>query len=177
MGVLAPRSPARYTVCMARLCSVCQHPQRSDIDKALSSPTVRVSRLAEAFSIPINNLRRHRDKCIARTLAKTLEKQELALGNSLLTDVSAIRGKVATILDNCGEKDTAVTNNRDFNATIKSYLSTIEHIGKLSGHPAYQSNHQQVSIDARGGKFLLMPYSGEALRELGPGPEPTDSSD
>ena len=176
MGV-ALRSRPWYSRDVARLCSVCQHPQRSDIDRALTNPNSPLIRVSEAFGINRDTLRRHRDKCIARAVSNTLAKQELAVSGSLLSDVARMRDKVATIIDNSPTEATEVRSNRDFNASMRSYLSTVEHVARLSGHPAYQTSHQQVSIDARGGKFLLMPYSGEPVRELGPAPDPIESSD
>jgi hypothetical protein len=148
-----------YNGLVARLCSVCQHPQLSEINLAVADPAARLSRIAVAFGLARSSLKRHVSKCVSRAIAKSLKAQELVTGSSILAEVSAIRGKIATNLDNCGEAAT-IRSNSDYNRTIASYLATTEHVARLAGLPGYQPASQQpIAIDARGSRFLIMPQS------------------
>lgn len=80
---------------MPRVCSVCQHPERAEIDTALVSQPLRT--IADHFHVSKSALIRHKSH-IAGALQAAHEGQDLASAESILAALGDLRGRALAIL-------------------------------------------------------------------------------
>lgn len=83
---------------MARTCSICSHPQRSAIDRALVAGT-SYRDIAGQFRVSRSALERHKDGHLPAKLVKAAEAHELAEADGLLGEVKALQTRAVAILD------------------------------------------------------------------------------
>jgi hypothetical protein len=114
---------------MARPCSICSHPNREEIDREL----IEGKSLAEIVSIfptiTKSALHRHKESHLPQSLAQAKEAQEVAQGDTLLSQVRSLQHKALSILkqaEAAGELRTALTG-------VREARSCLELLGKVSG--------------------------------------------
>lgn len=102
---------------MARTCTICQHPDREAIDKALLAGKLSNRRIAAQCDVSEIALRRHvAAGHIPKQLAKAQEANEVAKADTLLAQVGALRDKALAILDKAeraGDLKTALQGVRE----------------------------------------------------------------
>lgn len=86
---------------MTRPCTVCTHPSRADIDKALLAGET-CPNIAERYSTISNKIgrmavQRHKDH-IPQTLAKAKEEKDASHADNLLRDARGLRSKAVSLL-------------------------------------------------------------------------------
>ncbi len=82
---------------MARACTVCQHPAREDIDRALVAAGP-LQRLAAEFGLSRHALYRHKHAHIPAALAKAQEAKDLLQSDDLFAQVRWLHRKALQIL-------------------------------------------------------------------------------
>jgi len=118
-----------------RPCTVCQHPNRDEIDKrlAIDSNFAGISR--DFAGISEDALKRHKEKHLPGTLAKAENIKEVAKADALLEDVKSLRKKALGILESAekaGDLKTALLGIREARSCME-LLAKVE--GQLKDAP------------------------------------------
>jgi len=119
---------------MPRTCTICQHDQRQNIDKALVGGEP-FRNIAERFGTSATALTRHKAEHLPAKLAKAHEAKEVAHASTLLDEVRALRGKAVSILlsaEKAGDLRTALLAVREARSCIE-LLAELE--GELNRRP------------------------------------------
>jgi hypothetical protein len=82
---------------MPRICTICSHPQRSEIDAALVRPD-SLRAIAKRFETSAAALHRHRSSCISEQLSKAKEFSDIAGASTLVKELREITKKTGAIL-------------------------------------------------------------------------------
>lgn len=106
---------------MARRCTVCQHPERATLDRALvSGPCYRS--LAQQHGLTPWALLRHRSEHVPLKLAQAQDARATAEATDLLAEVRALRGKAVGLLlaaEREGDLRTALAGVREARACLE----------------------------------------------------------
>jgi len=111
---------------MAGKCSVCEHPKRSEIDKALVTRSASMRNIAERFGVSTTALARHKKGHIPRLVEAAqaaAEVQAATSGRELIDELETLRGRVRAILDKAeegGELRVALQAVRELRECIKA---------------------------------------------------------
>ncbi len=146
---------------MPRPCTICTHPQREEIDKALVEGKQAFTSLATLYDVSEIALRRHKKNHLPEQLVKAEGAKEAAQAEDLLEQLKGLRNKAYSILlqaEKSGELRTALS-------AIKEARSCLELLAKLIGE---LDERPQVNV-------LLMPewiqVRTQVLYALQPFPE------
>ena len=82
---------------MARRCTVCDHPQREEIDRQLVCGG-SYRKIADQFSLSFGSISRHKDGHIPAALVKAHDADEVAQGDTLMDQVKALQAEAVDIL-------------------------------------------------------------------------------
>lgn len=123
---------------MSRVCTVCQHPERETIDKALvgGEPVSTIAaRYCTIDGRPLGRMsvQRHRDEHLSQTLAKSEAVKEEARADDLVEQLKQLRGKAISLLlaaERAGDLRTALAGVREARATIELLLEAEERIDR-----------------------------------------------
>src|SRR5215216_2782715 len=113
---------------MPRRCTVCDHPERHGIDKALVSGTPYRS-VAKRFRLSESAVYRHKTEHLPAHLLKAREVEEAARADDLLDQVRNLQAHALDILDHAeksGDLRTAL-------AAISQARGNLQLLGKLAG--------------------------------------------
>lgn len=76
---------------MARTCTICAHPQRAEIDRALAAGQTANTTIASQFAVSEQALRRHKAQHLPAALTKAQEVREVAQADDLLAQVKRLQ--------------------------------------------------------------------------------------
>ncbi len=113
---------------MPRTCTICEHPEREAIDRALVGGASNRS-AASLYDVSEAAVRRHKGNHIPATLARAEEAKESSRADDLLGQVRALQGKTLGILlraEGAGDLRTAL-------GAIREAKGNVELLAKLSG--------------------------------------------
>lgn len=112
---------------MSMACSICNHPKRLEIDRALVAGK-SYQMLANEYGVDWQALRRHKQDHLSRQLSKAYQMQEAAESMDLLTRIEDILSKAQKIFDRNYEK------GKDGLAlkALSEQRSTIELLAKIA---------------------------------------------
>jgi len=82
---------------MPRTCTVCQHPDRGDIDRALLAGEP-LRNIAERFRLSTTALHRHKRDHLPSTLVKAREAEEVSRADDLLAQVQQLQARALDLL-------------------------------------------------------------------------------
>ncbi|MCG0276856.1 MAG: hypothetical protein L5655_12020, partial [Thermosediminibacteraceae bacterium] len=82
---------------MPRKCTICEHPKRDEIDRALIE-TQNIAKIAERYGVNYHALFRHKQH-LSTELIKAQEAQEVAKADSLLKQITDLRDRALRILE------------------------------------------------------------------------------
>ena len=114
---------------MPRRCTVCDHPEREAIDKALVSGGSIRDIAGHYNGISKSSLARHKDAHLPATLAQAEAAREVAQGDNLLAQVDDLRRQAQVIKDKAekaGDLRTALQG-------IRELVRIVELLAKLRG--------------------------------------------
>ncbi len=83
---------------MTRPCTICTHPQREAIDRALAAGSVSNREIATLYDVIETSLRRHKEKHLPAALAKAQEAREVAQADDLLAQMKRLQIVTMNIL-------------------------------------------------------------------------------
>jgi hypothetical protein len=113
---------------MPRTCTICNHPEREAIDKALID-NVAFRRIATLYGLSEASVRRHKGDHLPGELVKSEQAAEIAHADSLIDQVRDLQRQAKTIKDKAeiaGDLKTALVGIRELSRLI-------ELMGKLQG--------------------------------------------
>jgi len=106
---------------MPRTCTVCGHPQRPEIDRALvEGATYRT--IADRFGLSETALKRHKSEHLPGHVAKAQEAAQVADADDLLQQLKALRNRAIRILqkaETAGDYRTALAGIREARGCIE----------------------------------------------------------
>jgi hypothetical protein len=109
---------------MPRTCSICIHPQRPAIDRALIAGEA-FRNIAERFGTSATALTRHKKDHVPARVAKAQEAKQVANADDLLTQLKALRNKAISLLNQAeaaGDFRTALAGIREARGCIETLL-------------------------------------------------------
>ena len=128
---------------MARRCTVCDHPQREEIDMQLVCGE-SYRKIADQFSLSFGSIARHKESHIPDALVKAQDAGEAAQADDLLSQVKALQSEAQSILGEAraaGDLRTALRG-------IGQALSCLELLSKIEGRLQDQQSVQvNVNMD------------------------------
>jgi hypothetical protein len=83
---------------MPRICTICGHPDRAEIDRALVTGTEANRRIAARFQLSEQAIRRHRTDHLPAELTKAAAIEEEATATGLLARLRALNAETADVL-------------------------------------------------------------------------------
>src|SRR5215212_4881750 len=113
---------------MPRSCTICEHPEREAIDRALVGDASNRS-VASLYDVSEASVRRHKSNHLPAKLAKAQEAEEVSRADDLLRQLRALQSKTLTILlraEGAGDLRTALSAAREARGNV-------ELLAKLSG--------------------------------------------
>ena len=119
---------------MPRVCTVCTHPERDAINKALVDGTPYRT-IAQRFAASPDAVLRHKTEHLPAIMVKSKEAQEEALADDLFAQLKQLRNKAISILlkaESAGDLRTALLGIRESRACIE-LLAEME--GELNRNP------------------------------------------
>jgi len=123
---------------MSRTCTVCQHPEREAIDRALiAGEPVRTvaSRYVTVEGRPLGRMamQRHRDEHLPQTLVKAEAVKEATHADDLVEQLKQLKNKAVSLLlaaERSGDYRAALAGIREARATIELLLEVEERIDR-----------------------------------------------
>ena len=113
---------------MPRICTVCEHPQREAIDRALVSDSSNLS-LSSLFGVSESAVRRHKANHLPAKLVMARAAEEVVQADALLSQVQDLQGRALAIL---GKAETA-GDLRTALGAIREARGNLELLAKLLG--------------------------------------------
>jgi len=113
---------------MPRRCTICEHPKRDEINKALIE-TQNIAEIAKRYGVSYDSLFRHKQGHIPEALAKAQEAREIAKADSLLDQVRTLQGKTLAILEEAEKTKNYLTALK----AIREARGNLELLAKLLG--------------------------------------------
>ena len=83
---------------MARKCSICEHPKRAEIEKAMLDGA-SLGEIAKRFGTTKSSLHRHRKDHVTANLAQAKQAREVANAETVLDYSATLRDKAMSILE------------------------------------------------------------------------------
>ena len=120
---------------MPRRCTLCDHPDRAAVDRALLTSSYRD--IARQFGIKKDATARHKTEHLPELLARAYEAEQVAQANDLLREVQALRAKAYRLLmaaEAAGDLRTALLGVREARSCLE-LLGEME--GKLNRQPQF----------------------------------------
>lgn len=108
---------------MPRVCTVCSHPKRSDIDRALVDG-IPYRTIAKRYGASAAAVQRHKDH-VPATLAKARDASDVADADDLLAHLASLRTKALDLLtkaETAGDYRTALAGVREARACVETLL-------------------------------------------------------
>jgi hypothetical protein len=145
---------------MARPCTVCGHPARTEIERALVAGHPSLRALADEHGLSDSSLARHRDTHLRRALARAVEEERVEVDADRLVGWSyALQQRTLALLLRA-EREGDLANARGLIAEARKNL---ELLGRLAG---VLDPHTVVNVDARRQLAVVARLSEEELRAL-----------
>ncbi len=113
---------------MPRTCTICTHPSREALDRALVGGASNRS-LASLYDVSEAAIRRHASNHLPETLAKAKDAEEVAEADDLLADVRDLQARTLAIL----EAAEGIRQHRTALSAIREARKNLELLAKLIG--------------------------------------------
>ncbi len=133
---------------MPRSCTLCEHPKREEIDRALVGETSNLS-ISSVFGVSESAVRRHKANHLPATLAKAHGAGEAARGDNLLEQVGDLQRRALGILDRAeeaGELKTALSAIREARGNLELLAKLL---GELDERPVVNLNVSPEWLELR----------------------------
>jgi hypothetical protein len=113
---------------MPRSCTICEHPEREAIDRALVGDSSNLS-VSSLFAVSEQALRRHKTNHLPAKLVMAQQAEEVAEADDLLDQVRNLQARTLAILEAAEE----TSQHRTTLAAIREARSNLELLAKLLG--------------------------------------------
>jgi hypothetical protein len=152
-----------------RTCTICEHPERESIDRALVGETSNLS-VSSLFAVSEQALRRHKANHLPAKLVMATAAQEVAQADDLLDQVKDLQVRAYGILDKAegaGDLRTALGAIREARGNLELLAKLL---GELDERPVVNLNLSPEWISLRAVLITaLEPYTearGAVLRAI-----------
>lgn len=156
---------------MPRLCSICSHPRRPEIDAALIDRVASFRDLARQFGTGHHSMFRHTEHII-ELVTDTPSAMRVAAADTLLEKVQRLEDDAREVIDEAREAletaksperkalgpggiDVRIKAIREFSNAIKTAAGVLELLGRVSGELQAQQNNVNVLVQSTDGKAFL----------------------
>jgi hypothetical protein len=133
---------------MPRTCTVCEHPKREEIDRALVGSASNRS-LASLYDVSEAAVRRHKGSHLPAKLVMAEAAAEVAQADDLLDQVRDLQGRALTILERAeeaGELRTALSAIREARGNLELLAKLL---GELDERPVVNLNLSPEWVELR----------------------------
>ena len=133
---------------MPRSCTVCAHPKREEIDRALVGGASNRS-AASLYDVSEASLRRHKGKHLPAKLVMAQAVEEVAEADTLLEQVKGLQGRAYAVLDRAeeaGELRTVLSAIREARGNLELLAKLL---GKLDERPVVNLNVSPEWLELR----------------------------
>jgi hypothetical protein len=131
-----------------RSCTVCAHPKREEIDRALVGGASNRS-AASLYDVSEASVRRHKGKHLPGKLVMAQAAEEVAEADTLLEQVKGLQGRAYAVLDRAeqvGELRTALSAIREARGNLELLAKLL---GKLDERPVVNLNVSPEWLELR----------------------------
>lgn len=149
---------------MARPCTVCQHPEREDVDRAIVADTPH-AQVADRFGLSRQAVTRHRENHLSPALQRVHEEREVARAKDLL---GRLEGMVDR-LERFTQEAEASGKGSQFLGGMRELRATVELLGKATGE--LDSGGTTVNVVNLTQSAEWLEVQATMLRALAPYPE------
>ena len=154
---------------MPRSCTLCEHPKREEIDRALVGETSNLS-VSSVYGVSESAVRRHKANHLPARLVMAEKAAEVVEANTLLEQVGDLQRRALAILDQAertGELKTALSAIREARGNLELLAKLL---GELDERPVVNLNVSSEWLELRTAIVIaLEPYSdarGAVLRAI-----------
>jgi len=133
---------------MPRSCTLCEHPRREEIDKALVGDSSNLS-ISSLFGVSESAVRRHKANHLPAKLVMAQTAEEIAQADDLLSQVRDLQGRALAILDkaeDAGELRTALSAIREARGNLELLAKLL---GELDERPVVNLNVSPEWLELR----------------------------
>jgi hypothetical protein len=127
---------------MSRVCQICNHPKRIDIDRDLVSGK-SLTIIANSYGVDWQAVRRHKEGHLSRQLVQAYEKKSEAWAMDLLDHLRDIVNKAEAIFQRNYDKNTTPSDIVALNA-LREQRGTFELLAKIIAYSQTKAMEQQV---------------------------------
>lgn len=145
---------------MAMKCTICNHPEREAIDKALVSDK-SIRSIAAQYNVALTSLRRHKENHLPGHLAKAKAAEEVTQADNLLDDLQYLKGKAISLLEQA-EKESNLSAAAQLIGQARQVVETLAEVrGELNRQTQINIIQAPIWVETR----------TMILKALGPYPE------
>ncbi len=133
---------------MPRSCTLCEHPKREEIDRALVGETSNLS-VSSVFGVSESAVRRHKANHLPAKLVMATKVAEVAEADTLLDQVKGLQGRAYAILEKAeetGELRTALGAIREARGNLELLAKLL---GELDERPVVNLNISPEWLELR----------------------------
>jgi predicted DNA-binding protein YlxM (UPF0122 family) len=144
---------------VARICTICTHPQRENIDREIIAGE-SLRNLAKQYNVSYSAINRHK-KHVPESLARAREAEEVSQADNLLAQVKELQDRATRILDKAEKSG-------DFSTALKAIREAkgcLELLAKLQGE-LQQEGTMNIHVNQQWVELRTV-----ILEALGPYPE------
>ena len=134
---------------MPRSCTVCAHPKREEIDRALVEGVSAADVSGRYRTVGERAVRRHRSNHLPAKLVMAQAAEEVAAADTLLDQVKSLQGRAYAILDRAeeaGELKTALSAIREARGNLELLAKLL---GELDERPVVNLNVSPEWLELR----------------------------
>jgi len=151
---------------MPRVCTVCNHPQRHEIDKELVAGGTNRAIAGQYPPLTRSAVQRHKDEHLPEKLAQAHQAAEVAESDSLLAQVKALQVKAGQLLEMAeqqGDVKTALAGIRESRACVELLAKLL---GELDERPQINLVQSSQWFDMRNTIMAALDQYPEAKRKV-----------
>lgn len=133
---------------MAMKCSICTHPERDGIEKAILAGQSNRA-IASQYGMSVTSVRRHRDNHLPEHLAKATAAEQVTKADDLISDLQYLRDKAIMFLDKAEQSDDMRAAAPLISAAVKVIETLAEVRGELNRQAVINVTLSPVWVETR----------------------------
>jgi len=98
---------------MSMTCSVCRHPERDEIDRAIVEGRLSARAIAAQFGSSKSSVLRHKRKCLWQALVRAEQSRAASRGAALLETLEGVESRALALFDRAEESLLAAMREQD----------------------------------------------------------------
>ncbi len=150
---------------MPRSCTICEHPEREAIDRALVGDSSNLS-VSSLFGVSESAVRRHKTNHLPARLAMAQAAEEVAQADDLLGQMQDLQTRTIAILEaaeSTNQHRTALSAIREARSNLELLAKLL---GELDGRPVVNLSLSAEWLEMRTAILVALESHPEALRAV-----------